>query len=138
MKVTRRNLLSIAGMGGVSFAFPKLAMSAASQLELENDEYNGVDNLIIFDSRDLPLNQLTESLDPKNLLDINTEAVFLWKNITAIKKNQYSKVVGITKWSDFVLIRSGLHDQGLRLIEPEKILTAKNENNISLFQWVMV
>ena len=109
MRVTRRTMI----MAGGALA---LGSGAALRATVLRDAV-----LAIYDSR-LP-ESCTFAAQAKSrgiaLLDIAHETVQLWRGVRAA--HPHGQVVGLTAWSDLVIVRGVLQDRGRRLTYERQI-----------------
>jgi hypothetical protein len=120
MSVSRRTVLKSVATAGAASALPVIASAKGP-------------SLVIFDSR-IPESK-TFAKRARNALDVAaldaTHWVGLRRDFQGIKR-----VEGVTGWSDWVLVRGFLEEQGLRLVS-ESRLPAPRSGMAHLFQWTM-
>ena len=83
--------------------------------------------LIVFDSR-LPQSLQWSNRYSSRSIDVAHEHAHLWRNLRAA--NPEGPVHGLTRWSDFVLVRTSLEEKGFRL--------SRQARCRDLFQWEMI
>lgn len=120
MRVDRRTALIGAGLGAAALSAPAMAKSLKGPA------------LAVCDSR-VPVSAcFAEEQKGKGvpLLDLAKQDITALRNVRLARGD---KVIGMTGWSQFVLLRSMLHEKGLR-IEGEK---RTDRGKRSLFEWAM-
>jgi hypothetical protein len=100
MSVSRRSVLKL-GLAAAATAAP-ISRGIAQKRPV----------LVVFDSR-LPESLAFARAQGGRVLDIAREPALLWRNL----RNPLppGRIVGMTRWSDLVLVRGALEDQGRRM-----------------------
>ena len=143
MKFTRRKMLSMLGVASAAIPLELTSFSVFADTS-KNTALNGVlsnenNALVVFDSQIHQSLLLASMAKTKgfDVIDLATENSLLWRNIRSIENKHYTSIVGLTKWSDFVAIKSSLQDQGKRLSAPETKVEQERSVAGTLFQWQM-
>lgn len=119
MSVTRRSVLQ-----GVLVA----AATAGAGQALAGTALAGTPvPLIVFDSR-LPQSRAWSNDYSSRSIDVAHEHAHFWRNLRAGIPE--GPVHGLTRWSDFVLVRTLLEEKGFRLL--------RQARRGDLFQWEMI
>jgi hypothetical protein len=114
MKLNRRTLLKAGAAAAATTAAP-LAVAAGK-----------APVLLVFDSR-IPASLLSRSNSLAPAIDVAREDALLWRGLRNAALT--GTIIGHTRWSDFVVVRGLLEEQGKRLVSQ----TRKG----NLFQWEM-
>ncbi|MFC7048786.1 hypothetical protein [Emcibacter nanhaiensis] len=130
MNITRRNLMAGAGMAGMAVALGPAARSLAGTAGEKA-------RLAVYDSRLPKSRQFAREMTAQGLktLDIAGEDAVLWRTVRRLARSS-GDVIGLTRWSDLVLVRGFLEEGGRRMSRraaPQQLRTG----NISTFLWRM-
>lgn len=120
MRVSRRAAMIGAGLGAAAMAAPAFAKPARATA------------LAIYDSR-LPEADLFESkcaLEAVPLIDLAREDIL---SLRRIGLRAGDRVIGMTGWSQFVLLRGMLQEKGLRVRKEDRA----DRRRRSVFEWAM-
>jgi TAT (twin-arginine translocation) pathway signal sequence len=114
MSISRRTILKGAAAIGAATAVPAMAA-------------NTKPNCTVIDSR-IPASLRFAKNAAGPVIDIAHEDATFWRNLRAAPAGA---VTGITRWSDFVMIRGVLEEQGKRLRDET------HDPSSELFRWTM-
>lgn len=114
MKVSRRSLLKAGAVASLAASGTARAVAGAAPA------------LVIYDSR-LPESRAFAALVSAPRIDVAHEDARFWKSLREAAPQ--GRIAGLTRWSDLVLVRGYLEEQGRRV-------TAETRQGM-LFRWDM-
>ncbi|WP_417320069.1 hypothetical protein [Emcibacter sp.] len=130
MRITRRKMIAGAGLAGAAMALGPSAGSLATTAGRKA-------SLAIYDSR-LPQSRVfAREMAGQGLkiLDIAGEDAVLWRTIRRMARTP-GDVIGLTRWSDLVLVR-GFLEEGGRRMSAEEALPHRRRAGSTGFLWRM-
>lgn len=100
MKLSRRSLIKVGAVASLAASGTARAMAGAAPV------------LVIYDSR-LPESRAFAALIPAPRIDVAQEDARFWASLRAAAPK--GRIAGLTRWSDLVVVRGYLEEQGRRL-----------------------
>lgn len=100
MKLSRRSLIKVGAVASLAASGTARAMAGAAPA------------LVIYDSR-LPESRAFAALIPAPRIDVAQEDARFWASLRAAAPK--GRIAGLTRWSDLVVVRGYLEEQGRRL-----------------------
>ncbi|WP_321396969.1 hypothetical protein [Emcibacter sp.] len=130
MKITRRNLMTGAGMAGMAIAMTPAIKAIAGTAGQKA-------TLAIYDSRVPQSRVFAREVAGQGIttIDIAGEDAMMWRTIRKAAKEP-GDVIGLTRWSDLVLVRGYFEEGGKRMsheVRPE----SQRPGTITTFLWRM-
>ena len=110
--IDRRTALTIGGAA---------AAAAAGGLPAVAATFKPAGGVVLFDASSREVRGMAEAVRGQRLLALDQDPVRMWRTHLAGRR---SPVRGLTRWSDYLVLRGMAEEEGLRLVAEARVATA--------------